>query len=256
MKPKRYRSIVAELRARFPFTVRPVPHSDADPEWDDPQPGFAEDLLRAKTWNKLLGRLILDADMMGQGDPLDQVAAWLEDMGETGYSEEVEGLLVDANPDIDGFAELNEFADPLEDVPDPDLMATISAIELRARREALGLSQSDLAATLKVKQPTVSRWELGKEPIPGGIADELAELEAVRDDIADQMMGILEDGRVDMLIVHGSNESWWATHPDARKAGIPAAVQRVAAALAAAEIQACGSPRPQIVEHGLGNPKR
>jgi DNA-binding transcriptional regulator YiaG len=38
----------------------------------------------------------------------------------------------------------------------------VTPLELRARRKALGLSQSDLAEALGVTQHTVSRWEEGK----------------------------------------------------------------------------------------------
>ena len=38
--------------------------------------------------------------------------------------------------------------------------------ELKQRREALGMTQDDLARELGVKMMTVSRWERGVYPIP------------------------------------------------------------------------------------------
>ncbi len=42
--------------------------------------------------------------------------------------------------------------------------------ELRRRREALGMTQDDLAHELGVKMMTVSRWERGVYPIPRHIS--------------------------------------------------------------------------------------
>jgi transcriptional regulator with XRE-family HTH domain len=42
--------------------------------------------------------------------------------------------------------------------------------ELKRHREALGMTQDDLARELGVKMMTVSRWERGVYPIPRHIA--------------------------------------------------------------------------------------
>lgn len=42
----------------------------------------------------------------------------------------------------------------------------MSPNHLRDQRNALGLSQTALAALLGVRQATVSDWETGKQPIP------------------------------------------------------------------------------------------
>jgi transcriptional regulator with XRE-family HTH domain len=51
--------------------------------------------------------------------------------------------------------------------------------ELRRRREALGMTQDDLARELGVKMMTVSRWERGVYPIPRhiGLAIEAVNLQ-------------------------------------------------------------------------------
>jgi transcriptional regulator with XRE-family HTH domain len=43
----------------------------------------------------------------------------------------------------------------------------MKGIELKARREAAGLSQKDLAARCRVSDRTVSRWENDREPLQG-----------------------------------------------------------------------------------------
>ena len=52
--------------------------------------------------------------------------------------------------------------------------------DLRRRREALGLSQEQLARVLQVSAMTVSRWERGVNPIPPLLPLALEALEARR----------------------------------------------------------------------------
>ena len=52
--------------------------------------------------------------------------------------------------------------------------------ELKRRREALGLTQEQLARELAVAVMTVSRWERGVNPIPYHIALALEAIEARR----------------------------------------------------------------------------
>ena len=40
----------------------------------------------------------------------------------------------------------------------------MNAIEMKCRREALGLSRDALADTLDVREQNVTRWEFGKNP--------------------------------------------------------------------------------------------
>lgn len=58
------------------------------------------------------------------------------------------------------------------------MLRMMQPVEVRARREALGLSQERLADWLDVKRATVSRWETGRQPIPDGVAGDLLDLEA------------------------------------------------------------------------------
>lgn len=52
--------------------------------------------------------------------------------------------------------------------------------ELRRHREALGMTQDDLARELGVKMMTVSRWERGVYPIPRHIALAIEAIEMKR----------------------------------------------------------------------------
>lgn len=68
----------------------------------------------------------------------------------------------------------NRFENP--DEVDP-AFPEVSPAELRARREALGLSQTALAVALGVSLPTVQRWESNKSRIPAMISPALWALE-------------------------------------------------------------------------------
>lgn len=61
-------------------------------------------------------------------------------------------------------------------------------IEIKARREALGLTQVDLGTLLGVPQSTLDSWEKGRRPIPAGIPDELALIERRLDKIVERMI--------------------------------------------------------------------
>ena len=113
----------------------------------------------------------------------------------------------------------------------------VNPIELRARREALGLHQHELASWLNVAQATVSAWELGRRTIPAGIHSELAELEEQLLDIADRMIEAGEAAGEDcVLFTYLDDSQLAAAHPEMD--GWPAALHRVAAAHAAAELRA------------------
>lgn len=115
----------------------------------------------------------------------------------------------------------------------------MNPIELRARREALGLAQDGLAAVLGVKQSTVSLWEGGKRGIPAGADAELARLEDRVLDMIDQMVELVEEApEVSVLLVHTEQAGWDAAHPDGD--GSPPVLQRIAAARALVELREAG----------------
>lgn len=104
-------------------------------------------------------------------------------------------------------------------------------MELRARRECLGLGQGPLAKILGVAQNTVSQWETGARAIPPGIRAELEHLEETVDTLTDRAVQAAEavgDGA--LLITYGSDAAWWSAHPESD--GLPAVLHRVAMASA------------------------
>jgi transcriptional regulator with XRE-family HTH domain len=126
----------------------------------------------------------------------------------------------------------------------PDALAetsVIGAVELRCRREALGLSQQALGCVLGVKQATVSRWEAGRVA-PEGLGAEMDQLEAAMAGLVAAADGAaraaLAAGSEPAFLVHLSNEEFWRAHPDSD--GLPAAMLRVAAARARAALAAEG----------------
>jgi transcriptional regulator with XRE-family HTH domain len=100
----------------------------------------------------------------------------------------------------------------------------MDALELRARREALGLDQATLAGLLHWDLVAVLDYETGEQDIPTLVDAKLDELELARDTIA----GILEDTLPADLPTYATDTAFWSAWPDLR--GIPATIHRVAAA--------------------------
>ncbi len=115
----------------------------------------------------------------------------------------------------------------------------MEAIELRARREALGMSQADLSKFLGTTQATISRWEGGKSPVGAAVSTELHELEALLVELVDNMVEAVEDvlasGQLPALVTHATDESFWSAHPEHE--GTPALLHRVATATARSQIR-------------------
>lgn len=69
-------------------------------------------------------------------------------------------------------------------------------VELTSRREALGLTQSDLADLLDVNQTSVSQWERGRYKVPIWLDAELTKLEDMVDEMVEAMTStIIESGK-------------------------------------------------------------
>ncbi len=60
------------------------------------------------------------------------------------------------------------------------------AADLRARREACGLTQDDLAGIVDVQTRTVNRWERGTSPVPEDVAELIRRIEGSRAQIVEQ----------------------------------------------------------------------
>lgn len=117
-------------------------------------------------------------------------------------------------------------------------MEPIQAIELVARREALGFSKQEMAAYLGIHQPNYSNMEQGKRAFPFGALSEIMRLEQIVDDLVDRMVElveqVVEQGQEPALVTHATDQSFWAAHPE--HDGLPARLHRIACARAASEL--------------------
>lgn len=113
-------------------------------------------------------------------------------------------------------------------------------IEIKARREALGLNQEDMAALLGVKQITVSQWEAGlRSPRdPADVALRLAQIEEIQEKIIDDLCELAEhssgvrDTPNVVLHTYRTNDAYWEADAEARENGWPAVLHRSACAWA------------------------
>jgi transcriptional regulator with XRE-family HTH domain len=108
----------------------------------------------------------------------------------------------------------------------------MTPIELKARREALGLSQSALAGMLDVAQNTVSQWEGGQRRVPDGIDAELAACEDLVEEFVDlTLRHVTRNPGSDFVSTHATDTAMWAAQPQLE--GKAAVLHRVAMARAA-----------------------
>lgn len=117
----------------------------------------------------------------------------------------------------------------------------MTPIELRCRREALGLTQTSLADLLSVKQATVSAWETGTRRIPPGVEANLADAEELVADLASRAIEGVEiaaEMADPVIFAWPDDESLWREHPE-MFGTIPSILHRVAMGQAASE---CGAP--------------
>lgn len=86
---------------------------------------------------------------------------------------------IDQSDELD--AETEAFVRDVVDNTDDDgvYRTTMTAAELQATREALGLTGDWLAGHLGVSPRTIRYWEQGKYAIPAGVCDDMHELEGV-----------------------------------------------------------------------------
>ena len=101
-----------------------------------------------------------------------------------------------------------------------------------------------LADWLPWKQSRISEAERGLRRVPDWVPERMRTLEAAREELIDRMLDALEEDQTSALIVHASDATYRAVHPDE---DVPAAVQRIAAGLAAAEWEAQTGTRPHVV---------
>lgn len=110
----------------------------------------------------------------------------------------------------------------------------MDALELTARREALGLDQATLAGLLQWEVSAVVDCETATRDIPTLVDAKLDQLELARDTIA----GLLEDTLPGDLPTYATDAAFWNAWPDMR--GVPATIHRVAAADALRSARSAG----------------
>jgi hypothetical protein len=104
----------------------------------------------------------------------------------------------------------------------------------------------ELASWLPWKQSRISEAERGLRPIPAFVPERIRELEAAREALVDDMIdGLEEGGGGTFLMVHKTDAGYRAAHGHDAVI-IPASVQRVAAARAAAWWEEEHGVRPHI----------
>lgn len=129
-------------------------------------------------------------------------------------------------------------------------------IEIKARREALGLNQEDMAAILGVKQTTLSRWESGvaapRDPVE--VSMTIANVEDLHDQIIDELCELGEhssavrDTAGVVLRTYRTDAAYWEADARAREMRVPATLHRSAAAWARRILDAEESIQARIVE--------
>lgn len=129
-------------------------------------------------------------------------------------------------------------------------------IELKARREGLGLNQEEMAAILGVKQTTLSRWESGHSAPRDPVEVEMmaGNVEDLHDRIIDELCELGEhssavrDSAGVVLRTYRTNEAYWEADAQAREMRIPAALHRSAAAWARRILESEDGIEARIVE--------
>lgn len=127
--------------------------------------------------------------------------------------------------------------------PRPEDAGFEAGIEIRSRREALGMSQDELATHLGITQGTLSRWETGTRT-PRDPTSIIAQLNALQDahhDLARALTtaATTQDDPV-LLTTHTTTESLWQADPTARAQRLPASLHRAATATAAHTLTRAG----------------
>lgn len=84
----------------------------------------------------------------------------------------------------------------------------LTAAELRIAREYLGLTGDKMAEKLGVNPRTLRSWEQGRDPIPGRIRPEVAEMKAATDAAVAKLVADLEGSDDDTLITYRTDEEY------------------------------------------------
>ncbi len=181
-----------------------------------------------------LGYGATDADTQGFDD-LDIVAVWDTDGATSGDEAGEYGITADTTD-----ARLEQIADEITremaacaDVPPDDDRTPVAVVhgleeylrelrnelaeddpltsaELRAAREYLGLDDTRLAKRLRVNLCTLRGWEQDRDPIPGHIRPEIAELKEATDAAVAKLVAGLADRGDNTLITYRNDDEYRA----------------------------------------------
>jgi transcriptional regulator with XRE-family HTH domain len=92
----------------------------------------------------------------------------------------------------------------------------LTSAELRIAREHLGLTGDHLAKMLGVNPRTLRSWEQGRDPIPGRIRLEIAELKAATEKAVADRVASIEGQDQPVLITYRSDDEYLAAHRGGR----------------------------------------
>lgn len=131
----------------------------------------------------------------------------------------------------------------------------MNAIELKCRREALGLSRDALADTLGVAEKSITRWEFGKNPPRdwSWIDSAMTRLEDYRERLVEELIAqtlrVHEQAGAALMLTYASRGSFYRWLPEMEEPDmgdgievIPVELHRAATAEAARRLR---------VSHGL-----
>jgi len=86
----------------------------------------------------------------------------------------------------------------------------LTPAELRIAREYLGLTGDKMAEKLGVNPRTLRSWEQGRDPIPGRIRPEIAEMKAATNAAVAKLVASLEDSDDDTLLTYRNDDEYKA----------------------------------------------
>ena len=88
---------------------------------------------------------------------------------------------------------------------EPPPSSRMSGVEVRARREALGLERSHLGSIFGVQQETVKDWERGRLPVPYRVRMQMVAVERETIETIEDLTSLVDQADKD----EGHEDSWW-----------------------------------------------
>ncbi|MGP9587221.1 helix-turn-helix domain-containing protein [Micrococcaceae sp. AOP34-BR2-30] len=132
----------------------------------------------------------------------------------------------------------------------------MTPVELKARREALGLSIKALGEVLGVRTQSITKWEFGENPPRdwSWIDDALTGMEQYQDQLTEELVAAAkvtyEQTAEAALVTYGSRGDFYHWYPEARERewpsaglGVPVEIHRAATARAARGLRRIYDPK-------------